>query len=314
MQHKIFLISGLCLALISCRSNPHKAEAIQTQIDHSQNVSGTQTVGVKNGDMVVMDKTQMSEKLRDLQNNVYALEDRVYGTRKLGSLGLYGELKACKRKMASPQYGGPGNLMWSEPLDRVTDKEDELKAGLDEKKELVAVSEEYLKDRLQRFQSYRVILQKRSDEFSEKIETCKAEVATKELDTNQPNRVMVSEVPKASIERATINQFMCAYVKPGASLQSFMLNAFANGWLALGDFKMQQNLISVSLKDAKQVSKDNALLFNGWKLAFDHSPVTVGELFNDGKDAKLQAWTYDRKADVPNAAACLPAAEGQWNP
>src|SRR6185312_7894072 len=124
---------------------------------------------------------QMAEKLRDLQNTVYSLEDQVYGTRKLGSLGQYGELKSCERKLASKQYGGTGNLVWTEPLDRVTDKEEDFKIGLDEKKDLVAVSQEYLRDRLQRFQGYRTILQKRADEFGEKIEACSAQLATKTM-------------------------------------------------------------------------------------------------------------------------------------
>lgn len=313
MQHKIFLILS-ALFLASCKSNPNKAETVQTEMDNSQSVTGTQSVGVKNGEMVVMDRTQMSEKLRDLQNAVYVLEDRVYGTRKLGSLGLYGELKSCKRKLASRQFGGTGNMMWSEPLDRVTDKEEEIKAGVDEKKELVAMSEEYLKDRLKRFQSYRIILQKRSDEFGARIEACKAEVATKEMDGNQPNKVMVSEIPKSSVERAEINQYMCGFVKPGASLEAFMLNAFARGWLSLGDYRMAQNLIAASLKDTKGNSKDNVLLFNGWKLAFDRNVVTVGELLNDGKDAKLVNWAFDKKADVPNSSSCLSGPDGQWNP
>lgn len=312
MKHKIFW-AVFSVFLISCKSSPHKAEKLQTDLAQAQAVSGSQALGLKNGEMVVMDKGQISEKLRDLQNSVYSLEDKVYGTRKLGTLGLYGELKACKRKLASRQFGGTGNMIWSEPLDRVTDKEEELKVGVDEKKELVGVSEEFLKDRLQRFQGYKAILQKRSDEFSEKIETCKAEVTTKEMDTNQPNKVMVTEVPKSSTDRTQINEFMCGYVRSGASLQSFMLNAFAKGWLALSDFKMDQNLISVSLKDAKGVSKDNALLFNGWKLSFDRSPVTVGELFNEGKDAQLTAWTYDKKAEVSKASKCLAANEGHWN-
>jgi hypothetical protein len=134
------------------------------------------------------------------------------------------------------------------------------------------------------------------------------------MDASQPTRVMVSEVPKSSIERPEINQFLCGYVKDGASLQAFMHQAFAKGWLALGDYRMNQNLIAVAVKDAKGISKDNALLFNGWKLAFDRKQVTVGELFNDGKDAKLAAWAFDRKADVPNSSACLSAADGQWNP
>jgi hypothetical protein len=283
-------------------------------MEKSEIVSGTQSVGVKNGEMVVIDKAAMNEKLRDLQNGVYALEDKVYGTRKLGSLGLYGELKSCKRKQSSRQFGGTGTMVWTEPLDRVTDKEDELKIGSDEKKDLVGVSEEFLKDRVARFQRYKQILQKRHDEFEEKIAECKREISAREMDSNQSSKVMVSEAPKASIERQEINQFLCAYVKSGASLQSFMLNAFAQGWLALSDYRLEQNLIATSLKDAKGNSKDNAFLFNGWKLAYDRSPVTVGEMLNEGKDAKLVAWTFEKKADVPNSGKCLSSSDGVWNP
>jgi hypothetical protein len=312
MKHKIF-VAMMIFALISCRSRPHKAELIETKLDQAAAVSGQQQVGVKNGDMVVLDKVQMSEKLRDLQNSVYALEDRVYGTRKLGTLGLYGELKACKRKEASRQFGGNGTLVWSEPLDRVTDKEDEMKVGLDEKKDLVGVSEEFLKDRLQRFQGYKAILQKRADDYQHQIETCKGEISTRELDTNQSSKVMVQEMPKASVDRAGLNEFMCSYVKSGASLQQLMMACFAKGWLALSDFRFEQNLLPVTLKDSKGETRDNALLFNGWKLAFDKSPVTAGDLFA-GKDARLVAWAYEKRSDVLDSTGCLKSPDGAWNP
>lgn len=311
MKHKIY--SLLILAgLTACSSQSHKAESLATNLDKSQTVTGQQQVGVKNGEMVVMDKAQMSEKLRDLQNSVYALEDRVYGTRKLGTLGLYGELKACKRKMASRQYGGSGTMVWSEPLDRVTDKEEDLKVGLDEKKELVAVQEEYLKTRLQRFQGYKAILQRRYDDYQSQIESCKADLAARELDANQSSKVMVQEAPKGSTDKVVLNEFMCGYAKSGASLQQLMVTAFAKGWLALADFRFDQNLVPVSLKDAKGNSRDNALLFNGWKLAFDKSPMTVGDLLA-GSDAQLVAWTYDKKTEVSRADDCLKADDGVWN-
>lgn len=316
MQHKIslqFSIVALLLILISgCKSNPHKAEAIKTELDGSARVSGSAALGMKNGEMVVLDKVQMSEKLRDLQNTVYSLEDKVYGTRKLGSLGLYGDLKSCQRKTASRQYGGSGSMMWTEPLDRVTDKEEELKIGLDEKKDLVGVSEEYLKERIQRFQGYKIILQKRSDEFEEKIATCNADLTKKEMDSNEPSKVMVTEISKASMDRPALNQFMCGYVRAGASLQSLMINIFAKGWLSLSDFKLEQNLLAASLKDSKGKTRENVLLFNGWKLSFDQKQVTVGELLNDGKEAHLQAWAYDAKSDVPTGS-CLTGAPGSWN-
>lgn len=312
MKHKL-LVLGLGLGLFGCSHNPNKAEDIQTKLDQPSSVTGDQKVGLKSGEMVVLDKVQIAEKLRDLQNTVFSLEDHVYGTRKLGSLGLYGELKACRRKLASKQFGGPGSMVWTEPLDRVTDKEEELKIGLDEKKDLVGVSEEYLRDRLQRFEGYKQILQKRSDEFDEKIETCKSDVSAKKADMTQPSKVMVTEASKAVTDRKAINEFMCNYVKPGASLENFMINAFAHGWLALSDFQLSQNLLAGPVKDAKGDARENAFLFNGWKMAFDKSPVSVGDLLNEGKDAKVVAWSYDHKSDVTNAAACLPSAEGAWN-
>jgi hypothetical protein len=213
MKHKIYLL-GIFLILAACKSNPNKVENVQTELEKPQTVTGEQKVGVKNGEMVVLDKTQIAEKLRDLQNTVYSLEDKVYGTRKLGSLGLYGELKSCRRKLASKQLGGPGTLTWTEPLDRVTDKEEDLKIGLDEKKSLVGVNEEYLRDRLQRFQGYKMILQKRADEFEEKIEACNSEAMTKSVDTSQSSKVMVTEASKTAGSRKEINDFMCGFVRP----------------------------------------------------------------------------------------------------
>lgn len=312
MKHNIFLVLTV-FALTGCKSNPNKAEDVQSNLDQAAKVSGQEKVGLKNGEMVVLNKVEMAEKLRDLQNSVYSLEDRVYGTRKLGSLGLYGDLKSCKRKIASRQYGGSGSLMWTEPLDRVTDKEQDLKIGVDEKKDLVGLNEEFLKDRIQRFQGYKTILQKRADEFEEKIEACNGELSTKKMDATQPSKILVSEVPKAVTDRASVNEFMCGFVREGASLESFMINAFARGWLSLSDFKLEQNLLAGPVKDAKGDPRDNAFLFNGWKMAFDRSPVTVGELLNEGKDAKLMAWSYDKKGDVTNSSRCLSANDGQWN-
>jgi len=311
MKHKILWLAALALA--GCSSNPNKAEKIETQLDKPSTITGTQKVGLKNGEMVVLDKAEIAEKLRDLQNQVYSLEDKVYGTRKLGSLGLYGELKSCMRKLASKQYGGSGTLTWTEPLDRVTDKEEDLKIGLDENKDLVGVSQEYLRDRLQRFQGYKIILQKRSDEFEEKIEACNSTAMTKQVDTSQSSKVLVNEAPKATVDSGAINEFMCGFVRPGASLENFMINAFAHGWLSLSDFNLTQPLLSAPVKDSKAESRDHAFLFHGWKMAFDQGPVTVGDVLNQGKDAKMVAWAYDKKTDVTSAAACLPASEGAWN-
>lgn len=183
---KIIMASLLSvLALGGCASNPHKAKEIETKMEREQSISGDEKLGVKDGNMIVQKKVEMNEELRRLQNEVYSLEDRVYGNRKFGSAGLYGNLKSCRVKITSKDMGGTGKLMWTEPLERVTDKEEEFDIGIDETDKIVGVSEEFLKDRITRFKKYRGILQKREDEYQEKLEICDAEVAAREHDMKQ---------------------------------------------------------------------------------------------------------------------------------
>ncbi len=174
------LLSSLLILGIACSSNPHKAEKIDTNMNNKGKVSGDSSVGVKDGNLVFQKKVNMAEELRRLQYEVYGLEDKVYGSRKFGSQGMYGSLKACRLKLSSPELGGDGKLMWTEPIDRVTDKEDEFKIGIDENEKIAGVSEEFLKDRIKRFVGYKKVLQKREDEYREKVEICEAEVRAKE--------------------------------------------------------------------------------------------------------------------------------------
>lgn len=176
----IFLMGMSLVFLTQCKSNPHKAEKIETEIKNHGQVSGDTAVGVKDGNLVVQKKVQMNEELRRLQIEVYEMEDRVYGNRKYGSLGLYGVLRQCKSDLSDPKFGGDGKLKWTEPMDRITDKEDEFKIGLDEKDKLVGVSEEFLKDRLDRFKGYKKVLMSREDEYEEKVQICKTEMRSKQ--------------------------------------------------------------------------------------------------------------------------------------
>ena len=162
--------------MTACSSNPHKAEKIDTKIENSQNINSETELGVKDGNMVIQRKVDMNEELRKLQYEVYELEDRVYGNRKFGSLGLYGVLRDCKAQLSDPANGGDGKMKWTEPLERVTEKEEDYKIGLDEKNKLVAISEEFLKDRIARFKGYKSLLNKRQDEYEEKVAVCKTEL------------------------------------------------------------------------------------------------------------------------------------------
>lgn len=179
MKFMIVLPLTLLLSLTACKSNPHKAVKIDTELKKEQELSAGERIGVKDGNMVVQKKVAMNEELRRLQYEVYELEDRVYGNRKYGSKGLYGALKSCREQIVSKKLGGDGKLMWTESVDRVTDKEDEFNIGIDEKDKIVAVSEEFLKDRISRFNKYKQTLLKRQDEYEEKLEICDADLKAK---------------------------------------------------------------------------------------------------------------------------------------
>jgi hypothetical protein len=179
---KLILVFGLFLGLVACKSNPHKAEKIETGVEKGDQYRSDTAVGVKEGNLVVQKKVMMSEELRRLENEVYGLEDRVYGNRKFGSKGLYGVLKDCRVKLSDKENGGDGKLMWTEPIERVTEKEESLKIGLDEKDKIVGLSEEFLKDRIDRFQNYKNILEKRQDEYEEKIAICNMEINSRKHD------------------------------------------------------------------------------------------------------------------------------------
>ncbi len=173
---KLLILTTAALLLFAGCSSKHKAKDIDTSIENSQNLNSETKLGVKDGDMIVQKKVEMNEELRRLQYEVYELEDRVYGNRKYGSLGLYGVLRNCKTELSDPRNGGDGKLAWTEPMERITDKEDEFKIGLDEQKKLVGVTEEFLKDRIDRFKGYKTLLMKRQDEYDEKVAICKTDL------------------------------------------------------------------------------------------------------------------------------------------
>lgn len=178
-----FGLAALAIAFLGqwgCSHNPHKVEKIDTKVKNEGTVSGDTSIGVKDGNMVVQKKVEMNEEVRRLQYDVFEMEDNVYGNRKFGSLGLYGVLRDCRMQLSDPKNGGDGKLKWTEPIDRVTDKEDEFKVGLDEKDKLVGITEEFLKDRIDRFKGYKSVLMKRQDEYEEKVQICKAELKARQ--------------------------------------------------------------------------------------------------------------------------------------
>lgn len=171
-QFRTVTVLGLFLALAACKSNPNKAEILNTDIEKTTLVSNDERVGVnENEEMVYQRKVLLAEEIRKLQNSVTETEDRVYGTRAYGTTGLLGSYRRCymqlmpERREQFPAPEGP---------DRMSEREEDVKVGIDPKGErLHAVSEEKLIDRLTRLKEYRKTLQTREDGMSEGLERCR---------------------------------------------------------------------------------------------------------------------------------------------
>lgn len=162
---------------VACASK-NKAKDLDTSVDMSTPVRGDSVVGVKDGDMVYQRKVAMNEELRRLELDVYDLEAKVMGgPRYLDNRGLYGVLRDCRVQLGDVNNSGDGKVRWTEAREYVTPDDDFSSIGIENKKQIVGVSEEFLRDRLVRFKGYKNVLEKRQDEYETKVKMCQLELA-----------------------------------------------------------------------------------------------------------------------------------------
>lgn len=165
---KILVVCFLFLG--ACASNPHKAVDLDTQVERAETVGQDAVVGVKDGNMIYQKKVLLGEELRTTTIAARELEAKLYGgPRYYDNNGLIGVLKSCRAKLAA-ETGE--KLQWTEKRDYVIPDGEDIKMGIDEKGTLTGLTEEFLKDRLERYRGYQKILTQRTDEMDDKIAAC----------------------------------------------------------------------------------------------------------------------------------------------
>lgn len=176
MTRYLLVFCVLSAVMAGC-SSKNKAKDIDTTVDISAPVRGDSVVGVKDGDMVYQRKIAINEELRRLELDVFDLEARVLGgPRYLDNRGLYGVLRDCRVQLGDARNGGDGKVRWTESREYVTPDDAFSKVGIEDKKRLVGVTEEFLHDRVARFKEYRKTLEKRQDEYETKVKMCEMEL------------------------------------------------------------------------------------------------------------------------------------------
>ncbi|MNK12050.1 hypothetical protein D3C87_301060 [compost metagenome] len=164
------------LVLIGC-SSPHKAKEVDSRVEIPAIVTSDAVIGIKDGDMIYQRKVLMSEELRNIQSESYRLEAYVYGgPRYLDNRGLYGLLKDCHMELGDSANRGDGKLRWLESRTYVIPEDELTVMGIENKTQIVGVSEELLQDRLARYRIYKKVLTGRQDEFETKVKACELEL------------------------------------------------------------------------------------------------------------------------------------------
>ena len=190
---KLFLLFPLAL-LAGCASNPNKVQNLSTEIEQIQPLSRGEDIGVKKNELIIQKKTLVAEELRALQYSVHGLEDQTYGgLRYYGNPGIWGALNDCRIKMASAENGGSGKLTYIEPQEYVVPEEEMKQIGFDEKGHLISLNEEYLKERIERYQGYKKVLQERNRALSDKFEMCKLDLQAQKIKSNPVPTTQVAD-------------------------------------------------------------------------------------------------------------------------
>jgi hypothetical protein len=172
---KKVLVLASMLLLAACATNPNKAVNLDTRVDNMTTMSQDSVIGVKGGNMVYQKKVILGEVLHNIQIEAYQAEATLYGgPRYYDNRGLIGALKECKEETS---VLSDGKIQWTEKRDYVIPEYESIKMGLDETGLLAGVTEEFLRDRIDRFREYKTNLNNRTDAMNEKIAECKVNLA-----------------------------------------------------------------------------------------------------------------------------------------
>lgn len=294
------------LILISCAQTP-KEEA-DSSADGDIGVAAEEQpadqVNVKDQDAEEpSEEVKKAERLSDrplpkdkaaVRDRIVQVENESLGDMKKKTLGLLGDLKACRMKLSSKAYGGDGKLFWEEPSDRLSEK-------------WLSDSEASLNE----YQAVLMIVRYRRDYLSGELSACEGELKKRKHNPSLGTEVAVTEGDSDNDDR--VHRYMCGFVSKNASLKNFLIQTFSRGLLQLEDFDLDQELLVASLKDEKGVSKDHGLMFMGWRLSFNQGPVTLSDVLFHDKEVKLKNWSFSQNEKLADSKTCLAKGPGVWN-
>ena len=170
-MNKILVLLVTFLA-VSC-SSKKKLESVKTEMENQATVDASTTIGTsQNGETVIQEKTKLVDYLIELERQVYTSEETIYGNRSYGNIGKYGALENCMTELQKKTTGKWGMVELPEKILLTRIGAPKKKAGIDEKKKLVLLSEEEITGRISRFEEYKQTYEDQLDWFDLEIKNC----------------------------------------------------------------------------------------------------------------------------------------------
>ncbi len=166
---KTTLTALLVLLLAACASTKvtdKLDEQYETKTSDAQ-----ETIGTKDDKIVIQKRIYLEEQLQVLQSEVEDLQHQTYGKTQADPGGLWETLRRCETRRADARVGGDGSPeavpTWQDHASQAVEF-----AHTVEGKNVIAVTEEALADRIVRLQKSKKILSTSSLSLREKLERC----------------------------------------------------------------------------------------------------------------------------------------------
>lgn len=181
---KILLVLSL-FAVVSCSSKSKKDadikdQDIKTAQDKGEMISGGTTLGVnEDKELMVQDKVQLNEHLRQLGAAIKSKQDELYGSKRFSTRGLYGKLEKCVAKVNKKNKGGAATTLAAREIivpDQELGQIEAGKFGYDEKGNLVALDDAKLRDKIRDLEDKKRRLYQKEEELLAEMNRCEAQL------------------------------------------------------------------------------------------------------------------------------------------
>ena len=180
---KKWIFIGLMMTLSSC-SSKKKLEALDTEIKDKTAINSSTLIGKNNsGDTVIQEKSKLADYLLELEKQVYTSEETIYGNKSYGNIGKYGALENCMTELQKKTTGRWGMVELPEKVLFTKLGAPKKRAGIDEKKQLVVLSEEEITARIKRFEEYKQTYEDQEEWFDVEIKNCALKLKNPEQGT-----------------------------------------------------------------------------------------------------------------------------------